>query len=150
MRASKREEFLRRVGQLLASQRVGVLATHYQGTPHLSLIAYVASEDLREILFVTPRYTRKVEAMGQDSRLSLLVDDRQNVASDFDACIAVTARGLAEPLPAQPVPGLLPSYLERYPHLEEFVRSPSCSIFLIRVRSYSLVSSFQKVEELSL
>lgn len=150
MRASEREDFLRRVRELLASQRVGVLATHYRRTPHQSLIAYVASDDLHEILFVTPRYTRKVEAMGEDPRVSLLLDNRQNAASDFDACIAVTARGLAEPLPAQPAPALLPHYLAKHPHLEDFVRSPSCSIFLIRVRSYSLVSSFQRVEELSL
>ena len=150
MSTSQREEFLQRTRELLESRRVGVLATHYRDIPHQSLIAYVTSEDLREIFFVTPRYTRKAQAMSENPNVSLLVDNRQNTAGDFDACIVVTAKGTAEELPAQPAPYLLPLYLGRHPYLEEFARSSSSSFFRIRVYSYAMVSSFQRVEELRL
>jgi len=143
-------EFIDRVGELLDSQRVGVLATHYQNTPHQSLIAFICSEDLRDIFFVTPDYTRKVEAMRVDPRVALLVDDRQNMESDFDSCIAVTAKGLAEQLPRSPCPPAFSRYLRKHPYLEEFVASPTCCYYRIHVRSYTLVSHFQKVEELIL
>jgi hypothetical protein len=146
----RNEEFLDQVGQLLESQRVGVLATHYKDTPHQSLIAYIHAESLREIFFVTPRYTRKVEAMTSDPRVALIVDNRHNVESDFDACIAVTAKGTVEELAPQPRPPFLARYLEKHPYLEEFVVSPSCCYYRIRVQSYTLVSSFQRVEELIL
>ena len=143
-------EFLDRVGELLDSQRVGVLATHYQNTPHQSLIAFICSQDLRDIYFVTPEYTRKVEAIRADPRVALLVDDRQNMDSDFDSCIAVTAKGLAEQLPGNPRPSAFDRYLRKHPYLEDFAASPTCCYFRIRVRRYTLVSHFQKVEELIL
>ena len=146
----RNDEFLDQVGQLLDTQRVGVLATHYKNTPHQSLIAYIHSENLRDIFFITPRYTRKVEAMAADPRVALIVDNRQNVESDFDSCIAVTAKGTAEQIPTCPQPPFLVRYLKKHPYLEEFVASPSCCYFRIRVYSYTLVSSFQRVEELLL
>ena len=146
----RNEEFLDQVGQLLDSQRVGVLATHYKNTPHQSLIAYIHSESLREIFFVTPRYTRKVQAMIADPRVALIVDNRQNLGSDFGACVAVTAKGVAEELPSHPQPSFLSRYLKKHPYLEEFVVSPPCCYYRIRVNSYTLVSGFQRVEELIL
>jgi len=146
----RNQEFLDQVGKLLDAQRVGVLATHYKNTPHQSLIAYIHSESLRDIFFITPRYTRKVEAMTADPRVALIVDNRQNVESDFDACIAVTAKGTVEEFPRQPRPEFLTRYLNKHPYLEEFVASPTCCYFRIRVHSYTLVSSFQRVEELIL
>jgi nitroimidazol reductase NimA-like FMN-containing flavoprotein (pyridoxamine 5'-phosphate oxidase superfamily) len=144
------DEFLDQVGQLLDAQRIGVLATHYKNTPHQSLIAYIHSESLRDIFFITPRYTRKVEAMAADPRVAFIVDNRQNLDSDFESCIAVTAKGSVEELPRQPRPAFLQRYLKKHPYLEEFVASPSCCYFRIRVRSYTLASSFQRVEELIL
>ena len=146
----RKEEFLDQVGQLLDAQRVGVLATNYRNTPHQSLIAYIHSESLRDIYFITPRYTRKVEAMAADPRVAFIVDNRQNVERDFDTCIAVTAKGTVEEIPQQPQPAFLARYLKKHSYLEEFVTSPSCCYFRIRVRSYTLVSSFQRVEELIL
>ncbi|MBN2552057.1 MAG: pyridoxamine 5'-phosphate oxidase family protein [Spirochaetales bacterium] len=146
----RNEDFLDQVGVLLDAQRVGVLATNYRNTPHQSLIAYTHAESLREIYFITPRYTRKVEAMAADPRVAFIVDNRQNVESDFDACIAVTAKGTVEEIPRQPQPAFIARYLKKHPYLEEFATAPTCSYFRIRVRSYTLVSSFQRVEELIL
>lgn len=150
MTDSRKKEFLKQVERLLNSQRVGVLATRYKNTPHQSLIAFQNSEDLREIFFVSPTYTRKVAAMEENPHVALLVDNRQNLESDFDACIAVTVKGTADELSEEQWQRVLPKYLNRNPYLKDFVASPSCKFFRIRVQSYSLVSTFQKVEELFL
>jgi general stress protein 26 len=150
MTDSRRDEFLERVGRLLSSQKVGVLATHYEDSPHQSLIAFQSSEDLREIFFCTPKYTRKVSALEEDPRVALLIDDRRNEAKDFDACVAVTVKGTVEKMSEDQKRHVVPRYLNRHPYLEEFVASPSCLFYRIRVQSYSLVSSFQRVEELFL
>jgi nitroimidazol reductase NimA-like FMN-containing flavoprotein (pyridoxamine 5'-phosphate oxidase superfamily) len=148
--SQEKERFLKKVKQLLNSQRVGVLATLYRQIPHQSLIAYISSEDLRNIFFVTPLYTRKVAAMAENPLVALLVDNRQNAESDFDKAAAVTIKGRVEKLDDDGQHSYIDRYLERHPYLAEFAASPSCGFYLIKVISYSLVSRFQKVEELLL
>ncbi len=39
-------------------------------------------------------------------------------------------------------------YLDRHPHLLDFVSSPTCALFKVTVERYLLVSRFQVVKEL--
>jgi nitroimidazol reductase NimA-like FMN-containing flavoprotein (pyridoxamine 5'-phosphate oxidase superfamily) len=143
-------EILGRIRDLLVSQRLGVLGTHFEDAPHQSLVAFVASKDLREIYFASPARTRKAEALRKDARVALLVDNRKNLDSDFDASLALTAKGSAELLSKDDTLAVAPLYVKRHPSLQEFAASPSCRFYRIRVQSYSLVSRFQHVEELLL
>ena len=143
-------DILGRVRSLLLSQRLGVLGTHFEDAPHQSLVAFVASEDLREIYFASPARTRKAEALRKDARVALLVDNRRNLESDFDASLALTAKGSAELLSMDETLAVAPLYVKRHPSLQEFAASSSCRFYRIRVHSYSLVSRFQHVEELVL
>ena len=143
-------EVLCQVRSLLRSQRLGVLGTRFEDAPHQSLVAFVASEDLREIYFASPAQTRKAEALHKDARVALLVDNRKNLENDFDASIAVTAKGSAEMLSPNEALAVVPLYVKRHPSLKDFAASPSCRFYAIRVRSYSLVSRFQHVEEVLL
>jgi nitroimidazol reductase NimA-like FMN-containing flavoprotein (pyridoxamine 5'-phosphate oxidase superfamily) len=150
LEGSGRSEILGRVRSLLDSQRLGVLGTHFEDAPHQSLVAFVASEDLREIYFASPARTRKAEALRKNARVALLVDNRKNLDSDFDASLALTAKGSAELLSKDETLAVAPLYVKRHPSLQEFAASPSCRFYRIRVQSYSLVSRFQHVEELLL
>jgi general stress protein 26 len=150
LEGSGRSEILDRVRRLLFSQRLGVLGTHFEDAPHQSLVAFVVSEDLREIYFASPARTRKAEALRKDARVALLVDNRKNLDSDFDASLALTAKGAAELLSDDETLAVAPLYLKRHPTLQEFAASPSCRFYRIKVQSYSLVSRFQHVEELLL
>jgi nitroimidazol reductase NimA-like FMN-containing flavoprotein (pyridoxamine 5'-phosphate oxidase superfamily) len=143
-------EMLGRIRSLLLSQRLGVLGTHFEDAPHQSLVAFVASQDLREIYFASPSQTRKAEALSKDARVALLVDDRKNLGSDFDASLAVTAKGSAELLTQDETLMVAPLYVKRHPSLKDFAASPSCRFYRIRVQRYSLVSTFQHVEEILL
>jgi len=44
---------------LLMKQRFGVVATHSNGKPYTSLVAFAATDDLRDLIFVTSNETRK-------------------------------------------------------------------------------------------
>jgi nitroimidazol reductase NimA-like FMN-containing flavoprotein (pyridoxamine 5'-phosphate oxidase superfamily) len=135
------------LGDLLTSQRLAVLATHRDGQPHASLVAFATTRDLRELLFATARTTRKFANLTRDPRVSLLVDNRSNRAADIHQAAAVTAVGTAAEVGEMDRERCLELYLAKHPHLEEFVCSPSCALVRVRVSCYSLVSRFQKVME---
>lgn len=135
--------------KLLADQRLAVLATREEdGQPYANLMAFVASDDLRTILLVTGRYTRKYANLIADPRVALLIDSRSHQASDIHEAVAVTVLGDAEEVSGAERERLLPVYVARHPHLQEFASSPSCALFRVRVRSYYLVRRFQEVTEL--
>ena len=132
---------------LLLGQSLAVLATAGDPYPHTSLVAVAPSDDLERLFFATPVYTRKYENIRRNGRVALLVDNRRNLEQDFKDAVALTAKGLALELSGRQRKNGERLYLGRHPYLEEFVNSPTCSLFTVQVESYSLVSSFQNVQE---
>lgn len=138
------------IAALLEGQRLGVLASSLDGHPYTTLVAFVASADRRRLYFATHRATRKFANIARDARVSLLIDNRNNRAEDFREAAAVTALGTASEVSAAERSSLLDRYLLRHPFLREFVSSPACALFEVRVRRYCLVRRFQDVSELDL
>lgn len=136
------------IRELLATQRLGVLSTQSKGGPHASLVAFVPAEDLKSVLFATPRTTRKYMNLMADSRAALLIDNRANQDSDFRTAMAVTAKGMVRELREGDREKSEELYLARHPQLEEFVRAPSCALMVLAVHTYQLVGRFQRVMEL--
>jgi len=137
------------VRKLLASQRLAVLATcEDEGHPYANLMAFAATEDIKTLLFVTGRATRKYENLCAESGVALLIDNRSHAASDVHEAAAATVLGDAEEVSGEERDRLLRIYLAKHPHLEDFASSPSCALFRVRVRSYYLVRRFQQVTEL--
>lgn len=132
---------------LFASQRLAVLATQNEGQPYTSLVAFTASEDLKELSFATTRSTRKYANLTADSRVAMLIDNRSNKATDFRWAMAVTATGKAEEVEGHEREVASKLYLAKHPHLEEFISSPGCALLRIFVDRYYVVSRFQKVIE---
>jgi nitroimidazol reductase NimA-like FMN-containing flavoprotein (pyridoxamine 5'-phosphate oxidase superfamily) len=135
------------VRALLSEQGLAVLATDGDSHPHTSLVALAAARDLRTVVFATPVYTRKYDNLLRNPRVALLVDNRRNLEQDFKDALALTVKGRAVELSASRRRRLASLYLDRHPYLEEFVSSPTCRLFAVEVESYSLVSSFQNVQE---
>jgi heme iron utilization protein len=136
------------IGDLLRSQKLAVLSTHSNGQPYASLVVFAATEDLKHLLFATTRATRKYENISHDPRVALLIDSRSNLNSDIHGAIAVTATGKAEEVAEKEKEALLKIYLAKTPHLKDFVYSPTCALFRVKVKTYYMVSKFQKVFEL--
>jgi nitroimidazol reductase NimA-like FMN-containing flavoprotein (pyridoxamine 5'-phosphate oxidase superfamily) len=135
------------VQNLLSSQRLAVLATQMSGQPYTNLIAFAASEDLKEILFATTRATRKFANLTAEPRVSLLMDDRSNEEADFGQASAVTVMGTATEVLNLDREARLPLYLKKHPYLEEFVTAPTCALIRVKVEKYIMVTRFQEVRE---
>lgn len=133
--------------ELFRSQRYAVMATSEHEQAFTSLMAFAAAEDLRQLVVLTERATRKFANLKVNSRVALLIDDRENKSSDTQDSVAVTAIGEAEEVDAEAGALLRDLYLARHPYLAEFAASPSCAIVRVKVNSYLLVSRFQKVLE---
>ena len=136
------------ISDLLSGQNLGVLATSAKGHPYTSLVGFVVTEQLDELLFATHRATRKFGYLQEDARVSLLIDTRSNQSADFREAVALSAIGTAREVPPKQRERLLQLFLARHPYLAEFVRSPGCALCLIKVQRYSLVQRFQDVLEL--
>lgn len=130
---------------LFTSQGLAVLSTQDHGQPYCNLVAFASSEDLGSLVFATTRATRKYANIDEDSRVSMLIDNRSNKVADFHDAMAVTATGQAEEVAGPDKDGLLKLYLVKHPHLEDFVLSPTCALMRIEVLKYYVVSRFQHV-----
>lgn len=131
----------------LATQKLAVLSTQRNGQPYSSLMAFAFTEDLRHLIVATRNATRKHQNIMEDSRVSLMVDNRSNSEQDFHSATAATILGtaqLVESLDRQRYERL---YLDRHPYLETFITSPTTDMFVINVHHYLVVSRFQDVIE---
>ena len=133
--------------ELFESQRSAALATQQEGQPYLSLMAFAATPDLKEIILATERKTRKYANLLAEPRVAFLIDNRSNIPADTDEAVAVTVLGQA----AEARPGerarLRSLFLAKHPHLESFVTSPTCALITVRVDTYFVVQHFQEVQE---
>ncbi|MDP2194828.1 MAG: pyridoxamine 5'-phosphate oxidase family protein [Rhodocyclaceae bacterium] len=132
---------------LFCSQRYAVLATDDHGQPFASLMAFAATEDLRQIVVLTERTRRKFANLKANRRVALLIDDRANKGSDTQDAVAVTAIGEAQEAGAAAGAALLGLFLTRHPYLDTFAASPACAIVTVEISSYLLVSRFERVLE---
>jgi heme iron utilization protein len=142
------EQLKQRLSQLFVSQKLAVLSTQHQGQPYASLIAFAASDDLKELYFATPRATRKFAYLQANPRVALLIDSRSNQDADIHQAIATTAVGKAAEVPEEERDRVLKRYLGKHPHLEDFAQSPSTALVRVTVETYYVVSRFQEVMEL--
>ena len=140
-------EIQNRVRKLFESQKLAVVATQTGGQPYASLVAFVTTDDLRHIFFVTARTTRKFSNLTSDSRVAVLINSSVNQESDFHDAISITVTGNAEEIKDSERQSILELYLSKHPYLEDFVRSPSCALIRVTARSYYMVQNFQNVME---
>ena len=137
-----------RLRNLFASQNLAVVSTQAGGQPYASLVAFVATDDLRHIFFVTARTTRKFANLSSDSRVAVLINSSANEESDFHEAVSITATGIAEEIMDPERQDILRFYLSKHPYLEDFAKSPSCAVIRVTARSYYMVQNFQNVMEL--
>jgi hypothetical protein len=78
----------------------------------------------------------------------MLVDNRTNRSSDFTEASAATAVGVVEQVGSEERAEFERLFLGKHPHLESFVRSPSCVSLRLRVSVYMIATHFQHVIEL--
>lgn len=132
---------------LFASQKFAVLASASGGRPHLSLMAFAATADLKELLFVTDRDTQKYANITSNRHVAVMIDNRTNRELDTEEAMAVTATGEAVEVEGKDRERLATLYLSRHPYLQEFVTSEKSALLRVKVSAYQLVCKFQEVEK---
>lgn len=137
-----------RVRDLLDSQRLAAVATDRTGHPYCSLVAFAVVDDLKRILFATPRATRKFRNLQSNPKVALLIDNRKNRETDLHESAAVTAIGTAREIEEKGNEYFFEAYIRKHPALEGFVRSPTCAFICVEIDRYYYVSRFQHVVEL--
>jgi len=140
----------KQINKLFASQQLAVLSTQRDGQPYSSLMAFAYTPDLKNIVVATGKSTRKHQNIVQESRVSLLIDNRSNSEDDFHAAMALTVLGKAQLIKDAERPEYMELYLGRHPYLEKFLTSPTTAFLKIAVYHYLLVSRFQNVMEYSI
>ena len=142
------QEIQNRLRDLCTSQKLAVVSTQSDGQPYASLVAFVASDDLRHIYFVTARTTRKFANLMKEHRVAVLINSSTNEESDFHKAISITVTGTAEEIRNLEREKILKLYLSKHPYLEDFANSPSCALMQVETQSFYMVQNFQNVMEL--
>ena len=141
------EELSELIKRLLDSQRFAVLATQFEGQPYSNLVAFVEADDLRSLLFVTSRDTRKYSNTMVSKKVAVLVDSRTNQVLDLNNAVAVTALGTIEEVGTDNKQYLSEIYLSKHPQLKEFLYKPSNALMRVAVTDY-IVATFESVSHL--
>jgi len=134
---------------LFASQRLAVLATQNAGQPYGNLVAFAETDDLRHLVFVTSRNTQKYANVTENRKVALLVDSRRNQVSDFKTAVAVTAMGTAEEITGNKREVMVKVYVNKHPHLANFLKKPDSAVIKITVNDY-IVAGFDKAKIINL
>lgn len=136
------------IRDLFRIQKLAVLSTQASGQPYASLVAFVASGDLKHLYFATPRTTKKYHNLDANPKVAMLMDSRSNLDSDIHTAVAVTVTGTAGEVREQDKDAGVRLYLSKHPYLQDFIMEESCALIRVAVETYYLVSRFQQVTEL--
>ncbi len=141
---------LDQIKRLFRSQAFAVLSTQQNGQPYANLVAFTSSDDLRQIIFLTPSTTRKYENLTKNPKVAVLVDNTRNKADDVSRAVCVTATGTALVIPNQSREKLLRLFLLEHPYLSEFANAPETVLVCVQVETFFVVKDFQNVEKIQL
>jgi nitroimidazol reductase NimA-like FMN-containing flavoprotein (pyridoxamine 5'-phosphate oxidase superfamily) len=145
------QDFKAGLNRLFRSQRFGVLATLMGNQPHLSLVAFASTDDLKTIVFATSTNSKKYANIMDTPKIAMMIDNHTNRSSDIKQAIAVTAYGEARDMrDRQQKDHYQKLYTEKHPYLSEFVSSPESALIRMIVARYQRVSQFQKIHVVDL
>jgi nitroimidazol reductase NimA-like FMN-containing flavoprotein (pyridoxamine 5'-phosphate oxidase superfamily) len=136
---------IKEVKRLCASQKLCVLATQSKGQPYSNLVAFAETDELRSLIFVTNRKTRKYTNSLSNDKVAMMIDSRTNQPSDFDTALAVTALGTVEEVAGSERNEIVSTYISKHPNLAEFINMPDQALMRVKVTEY-VIAHFDRVQ----
>jgi heme iron utilization protein len=133
------------IRQLLQNEQLAVLSTERHGQPYASLVAFAVTDGLGDLVFCTPKATRKFGNLADNPQVAMLINNCRNRTSDIDDAVSVTAVGRAVEVVDRSREDLSALYLQKHPHLKAFLQAESTAMVRIRVERYFMVRKFQDV-----
>jgi general stress protein 26 len=147
---SNNSELKNIVRDIFASQRLAVLATEKENSPYINLVVFIADKDLKWLVFATNRSTRKFENIMANPMVAILIDNRCKYDFDTKKTVVISALGKAEGLLDFEKAKLMEQYLDKHPHLKDFITSSDCVFVKLKIEKYIIVQRFQEVSELDI
>ncbi len=131
--------------EMLDSQRVAVLSTIGPKEPYSCLVSFDVTRELDTIFFATKRARRKYHNIVHDSRVSLIIDNRDNENFDLMKTTVVTVIGTAAECTGSETIGYLNSLRKKHPYLSEFLEEEDTALIKIKAASLLLIDDFERV-----
>jgi nitroimidazol reductase NimA-like FMN-containing flavoprotein (pyridoxamine 5'-phosphate oxidase superfamily) len=141
----KNERLLKKI---IGGQYFAVLNSVGDGRPYSNLIAFAISSDMKSLVFVTARDTRKYRNIKEHRDISILIDNRTNQLSDIKNANAITVTGTAREV-TENRDVLQTLFLERHPGLKQFVFSPDNAVMLVAIQEY-IIAGFKKTQRITI
>jgi general stress protein 26 len=138
------EQQKKQLHELFIKQRFAVVATQASNEPYTSLVAFSSTKDLSYLFFATLRQTRKYENIRQNAKISMLIDNRENLSSDIKNAIAVTVVGNATEI-IDNRQHFMDIHLKKHPYLKEFLQDANCALVGLAVEKIFIVRQFQQI-----
>jgi nitroimidazol reductase NimA-like FMN-containing flavoprotein (pyridoxamine 5'-phosphate oxidase superfamily) len=115
-----------------------VLATVSEGSPHCSLMSYIADEEGHEIYMVSRKKTRKYLNLMGNPTVSLLIDTREKEKGRRRTYIkALTVNGEFQAISDPEKKDVIRArFLKSHSHLTDFLNDPGAEIFSIKIKSF--------------
>ena len=143
-------EVKKRIDRVLDSQSIAVLGTSKDDEPYSSLVGFVVTKDLRVLIFSTMRQRLKYRNMTANPRVTLMIDDRNEQASDFNETTSITIVGSADDVKGKDRDDYAALLVKRHPVLADFVSSPDCAIIKVDIDKIYVVSDFESVVKIGI
>jgi nitroimidazol reductase NimA-like FMN-containing flavoprotein (pyridoxamine 5'-phosphate oxidase superfamily) len=126
---------------ILNNQKYAVIATKGKKYVHTNLVAFISSDDLKNIYFATSKKSKKFENLMNNPNVSFLIDNRKNTSTDILNATAITIFGVASEINKKTE--IMKLYLKKHPGLNNFVNN-SDSVFIdVKVDNYIYVNKFE-------
>ena len=123
-----------------------VLATESDGQPYTSLVAYALTPDLKGLIFITPKSTRKYRNILKNNRVSLLIDTRKNTPEDYLSAESVTILGKAHPVRrSSRRERLARIFARKHVRLRKIIGSAETALIVVDIVTCIHVTGFQSV-----
>ena len=135
-----------RLRELDRTEDFAVLATADKGIPYASLVSFALTPDLKQVIFATPRGTRKYKNIISSRNAALLIDSRSRKKRGLMETEAATIIGNGSPVKkGRTWDGLAAMFIKKHPDLQGFIYSPSTALIVIDIVQCIHVSRFQTV-----
>jgi nitroimidazol reductase NimA-like FMN-containing flavoprotein (pyridoxamine 5'-phosphate oxidase superfamily) len=134
------------VKKLLSRQLYGILATSGETHPHMNLVAFLASEDLKTVVFFSPENSEKIDNIKRSPGIALFADNRTNTREDITTVTSVTIYGNAAlPGKSEKAAAWIERYIEKLPHMKDFASLETNILVKIDIDSIHVVRDLFEV-----
>jgi len=132
---------IEKMKDIVISNDLCVLATVSEGKPHCSLMSYISDEEGQEVYLISHKQTKKYSNLMENPTVSLLIDTREEEKGKRRVYIkALTVSGEFQAIKDLGEKDLIRAkFMERHPHLLDFLKDPGAEIFSIKIKSFQLL-----------